>query len=272
MIELTSHDLFYIVLTSTALLLVLVGFFFVFIQLYRHKQLQFKSEKAHREQEFFQELMRVQLEIREDVMQKLSHEIHDNIGQSLVVAKLQMSSIIQEKSLDRAKVVEELITRSIRDLRNLSKTLNGDYILREGINRAIECEVQLINQLQSLQCTFKNSFPPHFLSPNAEIIVFRCIQEMLCNCIKHSGANHVVISTITTGNDLIISVEDNGKGMPAEWEKHKGIGMENIRKRVEMIEGNLEIADSIDGGTKISIILPQSNSRYIEFSENSHSR
>jgi len=265
MIELNSDDLFYIILTSSALLLVLAGFFFVFIQLYRHKQLQFKSERVRREQEFVKELMRVQLEIREDVMQKLSHEIHDNIGQSLVVAKLQVSSIIQEQSLERAQVVEELITRSIRDLRNLSKTLNGDYVLREGINQAIHTEVQLINQLQKLQCTFENPFPAQILSPNAEIIVFRCIQEMLSNCIKHSGASQVIISTKIKHKKLVIKVKDNGKGMPANWEKHQGLGIENIRKRVEMIEGKLEIMDPIDGGTIFSIILPTSNDQQIEF-------
>lgn len=271
MIELSGNDLIFFVLTSSALLLILAGFFFAFVQLYYRRQLKFKMERRQREQAFAQELIYVQLEIREELMQKLSREIHDNIGQSLVVAKLQLNSVIQEQSLERAGVVEELISRSISDLRNLSKTLNGEYILRTGIQDAIEKEMELINQLQSLHCIIDGEFPRHFLSPDSEIIVFRCIQEILSNSMKHSGANQIVVRIAPNNQQLALTITDNGSGMPSDWETRKGLGIENILKRVELLSGKVSISTPDDGGTKISIILPKTKNQQIEYAKDRHS-
>lgn len=272
MIELSGNDLIFFILTSSALLLILAGFFFIFIQLYQRKQFKFKMERKQREQEFAKELIHVQLEIREELMQKLSSEIHDNIGQSLVVAKLQLNSVIQEQSLEQAGMVEELISRSISDLRDLSKTLNGEYILRTGIHDAIEKEVHLIDQIQSLGCTLEGEFPKYFLSPDSEIILFRCIQETLSNCIKHSEANQIDVRIAPNKHELKLTVTDNGVGMPDNWEKNRGLGIENIRKRVELLNGKVSISNPHGGGTRISIILPKTNNQQIEQSENRNSR
>lgn len=272
MISISEESLFFFIVMSSGLLLIILGFFFAFIQLYQRRQFKFKMERQQREQEFAKELIYVQLEIREELMQKLSSEIHDNIGQSLVVAKLQLNSIIQEQNLERAGMVEELISRSISDLRNLSKTLNGEYILRAGIQDAIEKEVHLINQIKSLACTLEGEFPKNRLSPDSEIILFRCIQEILSNCIKHSGADQIAVRIVPNKHRLKLTVTDNGVGMPANWEKSKGLGIENIQKRVELLSGNVTISSPQHGGTKISIILPKTTSQRIEYPENRNSR
>src|SRR5690606_29846650 len=123
------------------------------------------------EQEFSEELLRTQLELSEQVMRNISEEIHDNIGQTLTVAKLSLNAMSDGDYKEHAANAKDLITRSLQDLRNLSKTLNGDYILREGLQNAIAREVEVINYSGELNCTFKGEIPSHWLPPNSEIIL-----------------------------------------------------------------------------------------------------
>src|SRR5690554_5683084 len=143
MVEIREDSLVFFLLMSTTLLLLLLGFFFAFIQLYRRRQLMYKTAQKEREQEFSRELMRAQLEIREQVMRQISEELHDNIGQSLIVAKMQLGLMDREQFPEQIDAANELLSRSLQDLRSISKTLNGDYILREGVDAALKNEVKL---------------------------------------------------------------------------------------------------------------------------------
>lgn len=272
MLSVSEDSLFFFILMSTALLLVLLGFFFAFIQLYRRRQMIFKSEQEKREQEFNKELIRSQLEIREKVMQNISHEIHDNVGQSLIVAKMQISTLTDEQHLDQIKVVENLLTRSIRDLRGLSRTLNGDYILREGLNQALREEVEMINNSKKLVCKLNSNILPTDISANAEIIVFRCIQEILSNSIKHSEANKIEICLFPNNNKIHLEISDNGKGLPENWKQNRGLGMDSIYRRINLLNGNLNVTTATNQGTKFSAILPRLNIQEVEVAQNSHSR
>src|SRR5690606_17829479 len=157
MVEVREDSLIFFLLMSTILLLLMLGFFFAFIQLYRRKQLLFKTAQKEREQEFSKELMRSQLEIREQVMHQISEELHDNIGQSLIVAKMQLSMIDREQFPEQIDAADELLSRSLQDLRTISKTLNGDYVIREGLYVALINEVKLINASQQLRCEIEGS-------------------------------------------------------------------------------------------------------------------
>src|SRR5690606_37149424 len=145
------------------------------------------------EQEFSQKLLRTQLELSEQVMRNISEEIHDNIGQTLTVAKLSLNAMSDNDYKEHARNAKELITRSLQDLRNLSKALNGDYILREGLQNALAREVDVINASGELNCVFEGEIPANWLTANSEIILFRCVQEALSNALKHASASCIKV-------------------------------------------------------------------------------
>lgn len=259
MIELNGSDFIFLIVTSTALLLILAGFFFAFVQLYQRKQTEYRTKRNQREQEFSNELIRVQLEIREELMQKLSHEIHDHIGQSLVVAKMQASSLINDPDSGRAEILEKQLTETIQNLRNLSKTLNGDYVLKDGINPAILKETELINSLPGVMCKLEGKIPSISLSRNAELILFRCIQELLGNALKHGSASQVRILISSSAEFISIEVSDNGQGLPPDWEGRKGLGIGSIKKRIALLNGETTLTSTPGQGTTFYIKLPKIN-------------
>ena len=258
--DLNEGDILFFTLMGTVLFVLMVGFFFAFVLMYRRRQVEFENERLVMEQEFSEELLRTQLELSEQVMRNISEEIHDNIGQTLTVAKLSLNSMSDTDYKEHAKNARELITRSLQDLRNLSKTLNGDYILREGIQNAIAREIDVINSSGELNCIFDGDIPAGWLTPNSEIILFRCVQEALSNALKHAQAKRIKVVAAMMKDLLTLEIKDDGVGFEQTRESQKGVGMGSMSKRVGMLGGEFTIDSAKGRGTIVSIKLPQRKS------------
>ena len=250
-------DVLFFTIMGTVLLVFMVGFFFAFVLIYRRRQLEFENERLIMEQEFSEELLRTQLELSEQVMRNISEEIHDNIGQTLTVAKLSINAMSDSNYQALAENVKDLITRSLQDLRNLSKTLNGDYILREGVANAIAREVDVINSSGEVNCSFDGEIPPNWISPNSEIILFRCVQEALSNALKHAQATKIKVVFAKVKDMLTLEIQDNGVGFDTKEHNAQGVGMSSMAKRIGMLGGEFTIQSQIGNGTKVSIKLPR---------------
>ncbi len=255
--DLNHGDVFFFTLMGTILFVLMVGFFFAFVLMYRRRQLEFENERLMMEQEFSEELLRTQLELSEQVMRNISEEIHDNIGQTLTVAKLNLNSMTDKNYAEHSTNAKNLITRSLQDLRNLSKTLNGDFILREGVQNAISREVDVINSSGELNCFFDGDIPSGWLMPNSEIILFRCIQEALSNSLKHAHARNIKVVSSVMKDMLTLEIGDDGVGFNQSEEIAKGVGMGSMSKRVGMLGGTFSIESDKGSGTKVFIKLPK---------------
>lgn len=255
--ELSDSDMIFITLMGTLLFVLLLGFLFVAIYLYKRRQLEYEKERTLREQEFSEELLRSQLELTEKIMGNISEEIHDNIGQTLTVAKLNLNSVSDTDYREHTEAAKELITRSLSDLRNLSKTLNGDYILREGIHNALERELDLIRHSGEISCHLKGRIDSRLLSPNAEIVLYRCIQEAISNTLKHAGAENLELSVDQTQSDLIIEITDDGAGFEMDKSGDTGVGMQSMHKRIDLLGGRLKVVSEPGKGTRVKIYIPK---------------
>ena len=256
--NINEGDVLFFTLMGTILFVLMVGFFFAFVLMYRRRQLEFENERLVMEQEFSEELLRTQLELSEQVMRNISEEIHDNIGQTLTVAKLSLNAMSDDDYKEHAKNAKDLITRSLQDLRNLSKTLNGDYILREGLQNAIAREVDVINSSGELNCSFEGEIPANWLTPNSEIILFRCVQEALSNALKHAQAGRIRVVSSMMKDLLTLEIQDDGVGFEESPESTKGVGMGSMTKRIGMLGGEFAIESGKGRGTKVFIKLPRS--------------
>lgn len=250
-------DLIFYTLVGTILFVLMVGFFFAFVIMYRRRQVEFESERKHMEREFSEELLRTQLELSEQVMRNISEEIHDNIGQTLTVAKLGLNAMVDSENNEQVENVKNLITRSLKDLRSLSKTLSGDFIIREGIQNAIFREVEIVNSTGKLTCEFAGDIPSGWFHPNSEIILFRCVQEALSNALKHAEAQRIALSASVKGNILTLNIDDDGVGFDQIKEMSNGLGMSSMEKRVGILGGRFKISSSPGRGTSVSIQIPQ---------------
>lgn len=254
---LNDNDIIFYTIVGTFLFVLLVVFVFASVYMYKRRQMVYQNERIFREQKFSEEMLRTQLELTEQIMSTISEEIHDNIGQTLTVAKLSLNSMTDADYRQHADSAKELITRSLRDLRNLSKTLNGEYILREGIHKALEREVKFINLSGEINCVFHGKFDVAGLSPNAEIILYRCIQEAISNTLKHANAKKLNIDVNHTESRLEIEIHDDGEGFDISLLKDNGVGMGSMKKRIHLLGGDLKIESSPTVGTTIKISVPR---------------
>lgn len=250
-----SQEVSIIVISSAFFLLVALGII-VLVFVYQKKQTQYLQEKASLKAAFEKELLEAQLEMQELTLKNIAQEIHDNIGQTLSLAKLNLNTINPEKQNSPEKIAntKELVSKAITDLRTLSKTLHTEAVLSVGLKEAVEMELRLVEKAGVFETAFVVDGAPAPLDPQKELILFRAVQEALNNAIKHSGASRIEVHLLYTATELQVTVKDNGKGLPATIAE-QGSGMRNMRNRAKLIGGDFRV-ESLQPGTEIRLNLP----------------
>jgi signal transduction histidine kinase len=247
-----------VIIAGTAVIIFLGGCIVFFVVIYKRRQAKYKQEKKNMETNFREELLNTQLEIREQTMKNISQEIHDNIGQTLSLVKLNLNTINLEKedvAKDKIHSSKELVSKAIHDLRNLSRTLNTDFILSGGFLKAIETELSIVNHADTFQTALNIAGKTVEMDPKKELILFRIVQEAINNIIKHSNATAIMIDAVFDDSRFAITISDNGKGFDTSSSLTDGSGLRNMSSRAALIGGIFDI-QSGPGGTKISVNLP----------------
>lgn len=251
----------WIVIICTLLIIILAGFIAVILLLYQKKQNLFNTKLAGIKANYDKELLKTQLEIQEDTFQYISREIHDNIGQFISLAKLQLNTLdISDNTPAGLRITDavQLLTRALDELRDLSRSLNSEIIRNGGLTTAME---QLIIQLQKLaapQVIYELKGDYQFLDEQKEIFILRILQEAINNVIRHSGADTLRISLTYENNSLTMVTQDNGRGFDkhAIQRKKNTSGLSNMRKRAEMINASFQVESSLNTGTEIILVVP----------------
>lgn len=253
-----SQEVGLIVVVSFFLLLVAVGII-ALVMVYRRKQTEYIHEQNRLKAAFEKEILEAQLQMQEQTMRHISQEIHDNIGGTLSLAKLNLNTIPPQLTDATEKInnSKELVTKAISDLRTLSKTLHSEAILSMGLIKSIETELKLVDKTAAFETRLTVHGTPVEIDHQKELILFRTIQESINNAIKHSGATIIEVMLHYTAQKLQITVADNGQGFNKEAvESHpdKGSGLRNMQNRARMIGADVYIDGS--SGTKIQLSLP----------------
>ena len=206
------------------------------------------------------------LHVEEMERRRISRELHDEAGQSLLCIRLQMEllehALPEHEGEWRVKLREarDLTERTILEMRRLIAALSPAVLEQLGIGAALR---QLINRFQRLHpCRVRLQLSKMGALPQQiEVIAYRLVQECFNNIGKHSAASHVNISLASTDGFLKLAVEDNGVGFNVQeaLEKRESFGLSGMRERVALLGGRFQAESRTDGskrGTKISIELP----------------
>lgn len=219
--------------------------------------------------QFSQTLLQTQLEIQEQTLKNISQEIHDNIGQVLSLAKLNintMSGASTEVLEEKISTSKELISKAIQDLRDLSRSLNTDYIIEVGLLRAVEYEMELMNKAGVCTTQLTTHGSSYRLDANKELIIFRIVQEVFHNIIKHAHAKHITTSVHFTPTIFEMVITDDGIGFDASTITHqtgKGLGLSNMHNRATLIGGQFHLTSTLQQGTTVVIALPVSTHKTV---------
>jgi signal transduction histidine kinase len=250
-----------IIFISITFFLIVIGLIFL-VRLYYYRKKLHNEEKKLMSQQFESELLKTHLEVQEQTMQTIATDLHDNIGQLLSLTTLTLNSInLKEPARSENKINTslDLVNKSIKELRDLAKLLQGEQIVESGLGKAIKQELDRLKRISSYKLKVKNQLLDlNISSPNKDLIILRILQEIINNIIKHSKATDIEINAMLTGQVLKLYVAENGLGFDYEEIKNqkKGIGLYSIHKRVEMISGKLNVNSELNKGTTISIEIP----------------
>lgn len=240
------------ILIIAVVLLVILGSFLVllFLIFLKRKNNILKS-KAEAEYHFKQELIKTQVEIREETLRNISWELHDNIGQLMTLAKIQAQNA--KDNPDKIEKVADIIGDGLKELRALSKLINPEYIKNLSLFEAVQMEIERFNRLNFIEASIEITNKPNLdLSSKHGVILFRILQEFFSNTIKHSRAEQLKVILDFKAPELLITAKDNGVGF-VNRASNKGLGIENMQNRANLIGADLEITSTKNQGTCLKL-------------------
>jgi len=246
-----------------AVLLFFTIFSIVFVVAFQRRKNKFLKERYEAEQRYQRELSDSQIEIQEQTLKNIAWELHDNVGQLLSVANIQLNVLmnaIPKSFHDQVSETKSIVQETVQEIRTLSKVLNNDVVLKNGLLKSLQMELDRFNRLDYLKATLKISGDIVPLNNASEIIVFRILQEFLSNVIKHAKASKLFVHLDYKEKTLEISANDDGIGFDTSL-KTDSSGMETMMSRAVLINAEYKIISEIGKGTQLYLNYPYKSTK-----------
>lgn len=196
---------------------------------------------------------------QEEERSRLARDLHDGVGGLLSGVKLSMSNMkgnvfLSEENAQSFENVISQLDQSIAELRRVSHNMMPEALIRYGLKEALENYCENINLSGRIKVQLQTYGMEKRMEESTEIIIYRMIQELLNNIIKHAEAKNVLIQLIRKQDHFNLTVEDDGKGFDTRGIEHStGAGLANIKARAEYLNGNVDIVSKSGEGTSVNI-------------------
>lgn len=244
---------FVITLIGGTILLMFLGFYIFHLII---KQNNRQNEQQIKESE----TRKKHLEENERMMNQISKELHDNIGQisSLVLGSLQYidKQSTDEKVKSAVKNAFNLTEQIRRDSKNISHSLNQNFIKAGNLHLLLEQDLILLKNYHNISYELNVAGVVQQFSPETKLIVYRIAQEGFHNIIKHANASQILLLFDYQNDEFRMQIKDNGMGIPAEkMVAREGIGLSNMRERAEYLNGEIVINSNPGLGCELNLII-----------------
>jgi two-component system sensor histidine kinase UhpB len=201
------------------------------------------------------ELAKSVLLAEEAVRKKLGEELHDNINQLLGVVKLYIQHALVNPAMrqELLRKSSAYIANTIEEIRNLSRTLLPPALHEEGLLESLYQLAEDIRQAKDISIEIAHEgFDEEQVPENKRLVIYRIIQEQLNNVLKHANAGSVVVTLKQCKSHVHLTIQDNGCGFAVETHK-PGMGLNNIRNRIEVFNGRMEIVSDPGKGCVLDV-------------------
>lgn len=258
----TQEIVFFVIIATGAILLAVILVVNLLL-LSRNRRLKHESLVLELKNKYEKELMKTQVEVAENTLNDIARDLHDDVGQMLTFSIIQLNNIKTEDNKiieNNLSEVRNSIKNTLQSVREISKTLSNDYISSFGIYESLQRLFERLERQKILSSKLNFSSSILFKSRSNELFVFRIIQELVSNTIKHSQAMEMSLSLFQENNNLKIEYRDNGKGISPELlnsnQLPNSLGFANIYKRIELMKGMIEINSNVGEGFYLQLTIP----------------
>jgi signal transduction histidine kinase len=236
------------------LIVILLTLFFYFSK----KKNSFLIEQMKSKHYFQSELVKTRIEIKDQTLSESSKELHDNIGQILSVAIMQLNLLLyDEKKIVKPKELndlKEIIANALDEIRILSRIINKENTLQCNFIEAIQLDLDKIKKLKKIKCILNWDGISPQINFEHELFIYRIFQEAIHNSLKHSHSEIFEITIQTSKDHFLLTLTDFGIGYNTN-ELSTGSGLNNMKLRAQLIGASIAI-NSNNNGTSIKLIYP----------------
>ena len=194
---------------------------------------------------------------QEDERSRMAKDLHDGLGGLLSGVKLQLGAmkgnlILSEEMGKTFNNALGKLDESISEMRRVAHNMMPEALMKLGLQQALQDYCDGLSESQSFKINGEFYGLEQRIEPSVEIVIYRIVQELLNNAVKHSGASTILVQVMRQQNNLTITVEDNGLGFNKETVM-QGAGLKNIQSRVDYLKGQLDIQTTPGSGTSVHI-------------------
>jgi signal transduction histidine kinase len=224
-------------------------------------------ETAHRHESELRELSERQVQLREELLRGISHELHDGVGQVLAAIKIDLGSIGQSDGAppalrQRVQGVQAQVTELIKEVRRMSQLLRPSMLDDLGLVPSLRMLVESVGARAGMAITL--TLPPteRRLAPAIEVLLYRVTQEALTNMVKHAEARAAHVDLTFGSGEVTLTIWDDGVGFDAEAQRRQhqpsGVGLLGMRERVAYHRGWIDVRSRPGEGVRITLGIPVS--------------
>ncbi len=235
----------------------------VVLLFYTHRQARQKAQFAAEKLKLQTEKTSAIVEAEETERIRLAKELHDGVGPMLSLAKIQLETAISQTQFNSIeqeslfKNANTMIDDAANEIRTVSHDLMPNALLLHGLVSAVREFVNRLSLTGKVKVSLDVANLDERLPQLTETVLYRVLQELIGNVIKHSEASRVQIQLVRHTNELTMVIEDDGKGFDiSQMANFKGIGLKNIISRVDFLHGKVNFDSHPNRGTTVIVEVP----------------
>lgn len=265
----TEVNIVFLVLASALFAVLLVAFVVIFLYITQKRSFKYTENLIKIKQDYDSAILNSQIEVQAQTLKEVSDELHDNVGQLLSSVILHMKVLGEKAEPEIQKQIEDtksLVTEVKDQVRHISRSISPQHIENFGLFDSITYQADRINRIGAIKIDLKIEGIQKNYNPRIELVLFRMVQELINNAIKHSECENIYIKLMYIYEKLTISVKDDGKGFDkAEILKNRqfkdGSGLHSLENKAKYINCSITFTSG-GNGTRVTIIKDFENENY----------
>lgn len=259
--EPSKVDFFLIFSVGISVVLLLTFCIILFLIFYQKKILAEQLKRQLLEAEYQQKMLQAALESQERERSRLASDLHDSVGAMLSTIKLTLHPVVKSGNGQPLDQTKQLLDETIETVRRISRDLLPTSLEKFGLTYAVKEMCDRINLSGIIDVSIGESGEPIQMDKKREVLIYRIVQEMVNNTIRHSQATVLKVNMIW-GDTLELLIQDNGRGFDYEGFKTRtedlkpGLGLYNIETRVSLLGASLNYSKVLPTGSQFVVTIP----------------